>query len=228
MSFGIITGILGSVVGLVTLAYCFKNAIKFKNNWYQKKMIKQNIISIIHSSNSSLLSLAGDNTIGLTTHIEFIKSYNKLDKNKDIHIILHTTGGALSSAEAICNCIANHTGVGKIIAYIPYYSYSGGCMIALACDSIVMTKNAILGPCDAQKSNFTTQYSIASVIDTVNYKKQNNEKIKEEWLANSYDAILCKDRQRKYVEKLIFCGHFTQDIGDKIYEEFFHYFAFYN
>ena len=221
MSVGIITGIIGSVVGLAVLGYCFKNAVKFKNNWYHRKMTNQNIIAIIHSANASILSLGGDTMIGLNTHIEFIKNYNKMDKDKDIHIILHTTGGALSSAESICNCIANHAGKGKIIAYIPYYSYSGGCMIALACDKIVMAKNAILGPCDAQKASLTTQYSVASVIDTVNYKKENKEKIKEEWLAHSYDANLCKDRQKKYVEKLMKCGHFTENIGNKIYEEFF-------
>lgn len=160
-----------------------------------KKNNKQNIIVINHSSKYNPL-VNVEASIGLDTHINFIKNYNNMNKDLDIHIILHTTGGSLSSAEAICNCITNHTGKGKIIAYIPYYSYSGGCMIALACDKIIMTKNAILGPCDAQKSNITTNYSIASIIDTVTYKKNSGEKIKEEWLAHSYDANLCKNRQK--------------------------------
>jgi ClpP class serine protease len=186
------------------------------------------VIPIVHSI--SPLALNNEAMITIKTHMDFIRSYEKMDKDKDISIIMHTVGGSLSSAEAICNCILNHKKSGykgQFIIYIPYYAYSGGCMISLACDKIIMGRNAIMGPCDAQKMVTTTAvHSVASIIDTVKYKKEMKEKnIKEEisetWLAGSYDAELCKKRQLKYVNKLVSYERFSEDVGEVIYAEFF-------
>jgi len=198
---------------------------KYKN-YLVRKLEKDNIMTIVHTSNSSISSILGidkDNSmISIKTHMDFIKTYEKLDKDKDIHLIIHTTGGALSSAEAICNCISNHTGKGKFICYVPYYAYSGGAMIMLSCDKVVMLKNAIIGPCDAQKpTGSLVVHSVASIIDTVNYKKSKDEKISEEWLASCYDANLCKERQREYVNKLVKENRFPSSIAEIIYTEFF-------
>ena len=211
--------IMSSII--IFCCYLFKKLYDLKTLYKKKQLTNNNIITIIHSQNASIIN--NDNAITIKTHMDFIKAYEKIDKDKDINIIMHTVGGALSSAEAICNCIANHQQSdykGKINVYIPYYSYSGGCMIALACDKIIMSKNAILGPCDAQKYVGCT-HSIAAIIDTVNYKKEMKEKINETWLASSYDAKLCKERQREYVNKLIQSNKFTKEVGNMIYDEFF-------
>jgi hypothetical protein len=125
--------------------------------------------------------------------------------------------------EAICNCIStykqqNHKG--KIIAYIPYYAYSGGCAIALACDKIIMNMNAILGPCDAQQYVNGVYYSISSIINTVEFKK-NNQPIKEVWLTSYNNALLCKDRQLNYFNTLMKSGNFSEDVWKLIYKNFF-------
>lgn len=210
---------MGIVIGLSV--YALKKAYGVKASLKQKQMTNNNIITIIHATDKMTLD---DKYITIKTHMDFVKEYETMDKNKDIHIIMHTVGGSLSSSEAICNCILNHRRsgfVGKIIMYIPYYSYSGGCMIALACDKVIMQKNAILGPCDAQQYVTGSHYSVASIIDTVKYKKDNKEKISENWLAGAYDANLCKERQLKYVKELVDCEVFTEEIGNKIYDEFF-------
>ena len=127
-------------IGTVILASCrmLQKLYGLKSTYKQNQITKKNIIPIIHSVSSITLN---DTAITIKTHMEFIKEYEKMDKTKDINIIMHTIGGSLSSAEAICNCILNHQQSnyeGKIIMHIPYYSYSGGCMIALACDKIVI------------------------------------------------------------------------------------------
>jgi Serine dehydrogenase proteinase len=214
-----------SLIGMCVIVgiscYAFKKIYDLRKVYKNKQLTNNNIITVIHSHNLSIIN--NDTMITIKTHMDFITAYEKMDKNKDIHIIMHTVGGALSSAEAICNCIANHQMSdyeGKIIVYIPYYSYSGGCMIALACDKIIMSKNAILGPCDAQKY-VDSAHSIAAIIDTVDYKKEMKEKVSETWLAGSYDAKLCKERQLEYVNRLIKSEKFTEDIGKTIYDEFF-------
>jgi hypothetical protein len=206
--------IIGSLYGLKKV-YNIKSTIK------QRQMTNNNIIPIIHSTSNMSLS---DKHITINTHMKFLKAYETMDKDKDIHLILHTVGGSLSSSEAIINCILQHKlsgHKGEFIAYIPYYSYSGGCFIALACSKIVMATNAILGPCDALQSVTNSFHSIASIIDAVEYKKGMKEKIDESWLANAYDSNLCKERQLKSVKKFIEVGLYDEKTGMNIYSEFF-------
>jgi ClpP class serine protease len=219
---GIAVQIIGGIVGTGLSIYGLSYIPHWFKAWKKRQARKNNVLSIVHAQMSYSNIFNNDTSITIKTHTDFVREYEQLDKNLDIHLIMHTVGGALSSAEAICNCISNHKGKGKIICYIPYYAYSGGVMIGISCSKIVMTRNAIIGPCDAQKPvGSLNVHSIASIIDTVNYKKDQKEKLNEEWLACSYDAELCKDRQREYVDKLIKRNVFTQEIGDKIYHEFF-------
>jgi len=228
ISYAIKTTIVGAITFLIIAGYIFMD--DFKNMilhiikwWKQRNYKKKNIIPIIHKINSCGCSGCGSGYIDLSTQTEFIKSLNELDENKDIHIILHTTGGSLSSSEAICNALLNHTGKGKIIAYIPEYCYSGGFMIALHCDKIIMQKNAVVGPCDAQKSNgfFENYHSYSSVLKAVEYKKGKSEKISETWLANGFDAELTKQRQFDTLKKLVKNEKYDKETAEKIFDEFF-------
>ena len=224
------------LIGYGILYYFYNKIINYFSN---KKKLQHNTIPIVHSNESNILKtvLSSNGTmINTNTHMDFLKTYETLDKTKDIYVVMHTKGGSLSSAEAIINCIINHTSNitdnhtdnhtdnrnGKIICVIPYYAYSAGCCIALCCDKIIMHKNAIVGPCDAQLSNgLTSSHSVASIVYAVEHKKEKNEKIEEKWLASSYDAELCKKRQREFMNKLVKHNKYTQETADKIYEEFF-------
>lgn len=221
---------LFQVIGGGILLYGLYSAKNYLAEYYKSykknRLVKNNIIDIVHkidqgSAISSLLS-STDTCITIKTHMDFVKTYEKMDKDKDIHVLIHTVGGALSSAEAICNCIANHKGKGKVIAYIPYYAYSGGCAIMLACDKVFMHRNAIIGPCDAQKPvGKLSTHSIKAIIDTVEYKKDKDQKIDEEWYANSVDAESCKTRQKGFVDNLVKRGTLHEQLAEKIYDEFF-------
>lgn len=213
-------------VGIILyLTYTSISTIYNKINewWKNKKSKNDNIITIIHKKKDtgSFLKFSSTEYIDLDTQTKFIEDYDDINKEKDINIIIHTTGGLLSSAESICNCILNHNGKGKIIAYIPQYCYSGGFMIALHCNKIVMQKNAVVGPCDAQHGDIMGSHSYSSILKTVDYKKTKNEKINEEWLAKGFDAELTKKRQQECLTKLIKCGRYNNELADKIFDEFF-------
>lgn len=196
---------------------------KIKSMWDKHVIERENIIPIIHGTFSFFSDYINSRThINSGTHIDFISRFRKINSEKDIHIILHTRGGALSSAEAICNCILNYDGTKQIIAYIPYYAYSGGAMIALACNKIVLFKDSVLGPCDAQMMlDKFTQYPASGIIDTINFKKQNKENIKENWLAADHESQLCQKRQKKYINTLIKHRKYSEENCNKIYDEFF-------
>jgi ClpP class serine protease len=65
-----------------------------------------------------------------------------------IDLILHTPGGQLHASIQIARALKAHTAKTRVM--IPHYSMSGGTIIALAADEIVMDKDAALGPIDPQ------------------------------------------------------------------------------
>jgi ClpP class serine protease len=52
------------------------------------------------------------------------------------------------AAEQIAKALVEHKG--KITVFVPHYAMSGGTLIALAADEIVMDSNAVLGQVDPQ------------------------------------------------------------------------------
>ncbi|MFX6190187.1 hypothetical protein ABTF51_19810, partial [Acinetobacter baumannii] len=54
----------------------------------------------------------------------------------------------------------------KVTVFVPHYAMSGGTLIALAADEIVMDENAVLGPVDPQLG----QYPAASILKVLEKK----------------------------------------------------------
>ena len=65
------------------------------------------------------------------------------------------------AARQIAGALADHDG--PITAVVPHYAMSGGTLIALAADEIVMDAHAALGPVDPQLG----QYAAASILAAV-------------------------------------------------------------
>ena len=69
-----------------------------------------------------------------------------------LDLILHTPGGQLHASIQIARALRKHPK--KTRVFIPHYSMSGGTIIALAADEIVMDKDAVIGPIDPQIGDF--------------------------------------------------------------------------
>jgi hypothetical protein len=65
-----------------------------------------------------------------------------------IDIIMHTPGGLALAAEMIAMALKHHPA--PVTAIVPFYAMSGGTLIALAADEIVMERFTTLGPVDPQ------------------------------------------------------------------------------
>lgn len=65
-----------------------------------------------------------------------------------IDLILHTPGGLVLATEQIARALIRHRS--KVTVFVPHYAMSGGTLLALASDEIVMDENAVLGPVDPQ------------------------------------------------------------------------------
>jgi ClpP class serine protease len=84
--------------------------------------------------------------------------------DQPIDLILHTPGGLVLASEQIARALVEHKG--KVTVFVPHYAMSGGMMIALAADEIVMDRNAVLGPVDPQIGGAPA----ASIIKAVEQK----------------------------------------------------------
>jgi ClpP class serine protease len=80
-----------------------------------------------------------------------------------IDLILHTPGGLVLAAEQIARALIRHQGPVRVL--IPHFAMSGGTLLALAADEIVMEPNAVLGPVDPQLGEWPAA-SIVKVAET--------------------------------------------------------------
>jgi ClpP class serine protease len=76
--------------------------------------------------------------------LRWIRQY----KDYPLELILHTPGGQLLSSIQIARALKKHPKPTKVI--VPHYSMSGGTVIALAANEIVMDKDAVIGPIEPQ------------------------------------------------------------------------------
>lgn len=65
-----------------------------------------------------------------------------------IDVILHTPGGLAIAALQIARALRAHPG--RVSVFVPHFAMSGGTLIALGADEIVMSEHAMLGPVDPQ------------------------------------------------------------------------------
>jgi ClpP class serine protease len=68
------------------------------------------------------------------------------------------------AASQIARAIRDHKA--KVMVFVPHYAMSGGTLIALAADQIVMSSHAVLGPVDPQLGHRPA----ASLIKVVDHK----------------------------------------------------------
>ena len=95
---------------------------------------------------------------------DVLRAIQMTDDDIPIDVILHTPGGLVLAAIQIACAIREHKS--KVTVFVPHYAMSGGTLIALAANEIVMSKHAVLGPIDPQLG----QSPAASLIKVVEQK----------------------------------------------------------
>ena len=95
---------------------------------------------------------------------EVLRAIQMTDDDVALDIVLHTPGGLVLAALQIARAIHEHKA--KTTVFVPHYAMSGGTLIALAADEIVMSRHAVLGPIDPQLG----QSPAASLIKVVEQK----------------------------------------------------------
>lgn len=96
-----------------------------------------------------------------------LRAIRMTDSEIPIDLIVHTPGGLVLAAEQIAYALCAHKAEVNVI--VPHYAMSGGTLIALAADNIVMDRNGVLGPVDPQ----VKELPAASILTTVSKKDVN-------------------------------------------------------
>ncbi len=123
------------------------------------------VIAMIHRQETlSLLGFPLVRYINIEDSEAVLRAIQMTDKDVPIDLVLHTPGGLVLAAEQIARALKKHQA--KVTVFVPHYAMSGGTLIALAADEIVMNENAVLGPVDPQLG----QHPAASILKVLERK----------------------------------------------------------
>lgn len=126
------------------------------------------VITMIHRQESlSFLGFAFSRYINIEDSEHILRAIRLTPDKMPLDIILHTPGGLVLAAEQIAYALQRHPA--KVTVMVPHYAMSGGTMLALAADEIMMDENAVLGPVDPQIG----QYPAVSILKVMKEKEIN-------------------------------------------------------
>jgi ClpP class serine protease len=123
---------------------------------------KTRVILLVHRQETmSLLGFPVMRYIDIDDSEDVMRAVELTDPEVPLDLVLHTPGGLVLAATQIARAIRNHKS--KVTIFVPHYAMSGGTLIGLAADEIVMSPHAVLGPVDP----LLGQYPAASLIKAV-------------------------------------------------------------
>src|SRR6195256_3157244 len=128
------------------------------------------VITLIHRQETfSFLGIPLARYIDIDDSQSVLRAIRETPPGKTIEIILHTPGGLVLAASQIARALSDHDG--RIVAVVPHYAMSGGTLIALAADEILIDRHAALGPVDPQLG----QYAARSLVEVAEMPGQHED-----------------------------------------------------
>jgi len=164
------------IINTVLIVFFLSSAIFGVAKHYMLKRHRRNVAAeLARQRGSTVITMAHrQETVGLLgipvkQYIKVedaesvLRAIRSVPKDKPIDFIVHTPGGILFSAYQIARALKEHKG--KVTVFVPHYAMSGGTLIALAADRIVMDKDAILGPVDPQLIEQNRSFPAVSLVN---------------------------------------------------------------
>jgi ClpP class serine protease len=127
------------------------------------------VITMIHRQEKrNLFGFTVARHIDLEDAQTVIAAIKETPDDMPIDLVIHTPGGIVLAAMQIARAVEAHKA--KVTVYVPVYAMSGGTLIALAADEIVLGEFSVLGPIDPQIAGFPA----ASIVKARNAKPAEN------------------------------------------------------
>jgi ClpP class serine protease len=161
-----------------------------------EKKRNSRVIALIHRQETmALLGFPLLRYIDIEDSEQILRAIKLTDDEIPIDLILHTPGGLVLAAEQIAHALCRR--VGRVTVFVPHYAMSGGTLLALAADEIVMDENAVLGPVDPQIGDKPA----ASILSVLAQKSVNE--IDDETLVLADVARKAVNQVRHTVEQIL-------------------------
>ncbi|RMD83109.1 MAG: hypothetical protein D6820_02770 [Lentisphaerae bacterium] len=138
---------------------------------------------------------------------QVLRAIQMTDPEVPIDLVLQTPGGLVLASMQIARAIRKHKG--KVTVVVPHHAMSGGTLIALAADEILMSPHAVLGPVDPQLG----QFPAASILRAVDRKPV--ERVDDQTLILADQANMAIQQVRANVKWLLE-GRMPADKAEKL------------
>jgi ClpP class serine protease len=178
------------------------------------------VITMIHrQEKKSLFGFSVARHIDMEDAQTIIAAIKETPKDRPIDLIIHTPGGLVLAAMQIARAVEAHPA--KVSVYVPVYAMSGGTLIALAADEIMLGEFSMLGPIDPQLLGLPAASIVAArdakpidkVFDLTLVLADVSEKALAQVKRGAVELMtprMDKAKAKKIAEKLA-GGHWTHD-----------------
>jgi ClpP class serine protease len=139
-----------------------------------EKSRQSRVITMIHRQETmSFLGIPIARYIDIEDSEAVLRAIRMTPPEMPIDMVLHTPGGLVLASEQIAYALKRHTG--KVTVFIPHYAMSGGTLVAMAADEIVIDPNAVLGPVDPQLGGPQGAYPAVSILKALEQPNPNRD-----------------------------------------------------
>jgi ClpP class serine protease len=169
---------------------------------------KSRVITLIHRQETmKFLGFPLMRYIDINDSEEVLRAIRLTPDDMHIDMIIHTPGGLALSTEQIAMALVRHKA--RVTIFVPHYAMSGGTLLCLAAEEIVLDRNAVLGPVDPQLG----EYPAVSILKVV--KQKPIQEIDDKTLILADVAEKALNQMREFVTDLI--AHRTErDAAEKL------------
>ncbi len=176
-----------------------------------EKRRKSRVIALIHRQETmAVLGFPLVRFIDIEDSEEVLRAIQLTDDHMPIDLILHTPGGLVLAAEQIAHALTAHPA--PVTVFVPHYAMSGGTLLALAANQIVMAPHAVLGPLDPQIG----QWPAASILRAVERKIVSNHSVHDETLIMADVAAKAMEQVRGYAKQLLISRGWTVERAEEL------------
>jgi ClpP class serine protease len=150
------------------------------------------VITMIHRQEGlNLLGFPLGRYISIEDSEQVLRAIRLTPAGMPIDLLLHTPGGLVLASDQIAYALQRHTG--RVTVFVPHYAMSGGTLVALAADEILMDRDAVLGPVDPQLGSLPHGFwPAASILKALEQPNANRDD----------DTLIMGDMARKAIDQV--------------------------
>jgi len=133
------------------------------------------VVTMVHRQETvSLLGIPFRRFIDIEDSEQILRAIRLTPAGMPIDLILHTPGGLILASDQIAYALKRHPG--RVTVIVPHYAMSGGTLVALSADEILMDPDAVLGPVDPQLGGpLRGAWPAASILAALEHPNPNRD-----------------------------------------------------